>query len=97
MAIALGAFFSAAKSVSIPPASKVAAGVKDEAFEPAGTTSELLAADDSGPLLETPDGPVREVRYSFRERHAWTNPQTGARMEIEVPRQDVYLVPVSLQ
>jgi hypothetical protein len=68
-----------------------------DAFEPEGTTHELLAARDSDQLLDTADGLVREVRYSFRERHAWTNPRTGARMEIEVPREDVHLLPVSLQ
>lgn len=78
--------------VADPPAAQPAA-----AFEPAGSTSELLATEDSAQLVETNDGPVREVRYSFLERHAWTNPQTGARMEVEVPREDVYLVPVSLQ
>ncbi len=96
-ALAAGVFISPRESVVSNPSPAPAPEVRESAFEPAGSTSELLAAEDSGQLLETTEGPVREVRYSFRERHAWTNPQTGARMEIEVPRQDVYLVPVSLQ
>lgn len=66
-------------------------------FEHAAATEELIATQDSAEVIETEDGLVRPVRYSYRERHAWANPRTGARMEIEVPREDVYLVPVSLQ
>ncbi|MEI9894844.1 MAG: hypothetical protein WDN28_13410 [Chthoniobacter sp.] len=47
--------------------------------------------------METDDGPAREVRYTYLERHAWSNPHTGARVYLEVPREDVYLLPVSLQ
>ncbi len=99
-ALAVGAFLApsdpAVTALAAAPAALPAAA-EETAFEPAGTTRELLAAEDSTQLLETSEGLVREVRYSFLERHAWTNPQTGARMEVEVPRQDVYLVPVSLQ
>jgi hypothetical protein len=67
------------------------------AFEYAAESQELLAAEDSAELIETADGPVREVRYRFRERHAWANPRTGAQIVLEVPREDIYLLPVSLQ
>ena len=48
-------------------------------------------------LIETSEGPAREVRYTYRERHEWSNPKTGARVVLEVPREDVYLLPASLQ
>jgi hypothetical protein len=41
--------------------------------------------------------PNRVVRYSSVERRAWADPATGARVEMEVPREDVLLVPVSFQ
>jgi hypothetical protein len=66
-------------------------------FEHDETTKELVATEDSEQLVETDDGPAREVRYTYLERHAWSNPATGARVYLEVPREDVYLVPVSLQ
>jgi hypothetical protein len=69
----------------------------DDTFEHTEASQELLAADDSPEVIETAEGPAREVRYSFRERHAWANPRTGARVVIEVPREDIYLLPVSLQ
>jgi hypothetical protein len=99
LALIAGAFFAPEDTVAPVPesTSKLTAVASDAAFDLAGTTSELVATEDSDQVVETENGPVREVRYSFRERHAWTNPRTGARMEIELPRQDVYLVPVSLQ
>jgi hypothetical protein len=66
-------------------------------FEHDETSKELVATEDSEQLVETDDGPAREVRYTYLERHAWSNPATGARVYLEVPREDVYLVPVSLQ
>ena len=70
---------------------------EEQAFEPTESSRELIAVDDSKELLETEDGPVREVRYTYLERLAWAHPGTGARLEVEVPREDVYLLPVSLQ
>jgi hypothetical protein len=67
------------------------------AFEHDETTHDLVSTEDSDQLIETDEGPAREVHYSYVERHAWLNPQTGARVVLEVPREDVYLVPVSLQ
>lgn len=66
-------------------------------FEHDETTNELVATQDSEQLVETNDGPAREVHYTYLERHAWSNPHTGARVYLEVPREDVYLLPVSLQ
>jgi len=77
-----------------PPA---AATAEPAAFEHDETTHELVSTENSDQLIETDEGPAREVRYSYVERHAWSNPQTGARVVLEVPREDVYLVPVSLQ
>lgn len=66
-------------------------------FEHNETTNELVSTQGSDQLVETDDGPAREVRYTYLERHEWSNPHTGARVYLEVPREDVYLLPVSLQ
>jgi hypothetical protein len=78
-------------------AAPVAATAEEQAFEPTEASRELVAVNDSNELLDTENGPVREVRYTYLERLAWAHPGTGARIEIEVPREDVYLLPVSLQ
>jgi hypothetical protein len=81
----------------VPAAPASAPAAPTDAFEHDGTSNELLAAEDSDELIETDDGPAREVHYSYRERHEWSNPRTGASVVLEVPREDVYLLPVSLQ
>jgi hypothetical protein len=79
------------------PSEPAATVAEANTFEHDETTKELVATQDSEQLVETDDGPAREVRYTYLERHAWSNPTTGARVYLEVPREDVYLVPVSLQ
>ena len=66
-------------------------------FEHNETTNELVSTQGSDQVIETDDGPAREVRYTYLERHEWSNPHTGARVYLEVPREDIYLLPVSLQ
>lgn len=87
----------AASSASVATTSPAPASVPPAAFEHDETTNELVSTEDSDQIVETDDGPARAVRYSYVERHAWSNPQTGARVVLEVPREDVYLLPVSLQ
>jgi hypothetical protein len=79
------------------PAETSTATAQTNTFEHDETTNELVATQDSEQLVETNDGPAREVHYTYLERHAWSNPHTGARVYLEVPREDVYLLPVSLQ
>ena len=66
-------------------------------FLPPETTRELLAAERSAVRYVADRGPVREVRASYLEHHAWTNPRTGGRVEIAVPRRDVFLQPIAMQ
>ncbi len=61
------------------------------------TTRELLAAEESGIRYEAEHGPVREVRASYLEHHAWTDPRTGGRVKIAIPREDVFLQPIAMQ
>jgi len=84
-------------AASAPTMAAPAAATDEQAFEPTEASRELVSVKDSDQVLDTENGPVREVRYVYRERLAWAHPGTGARLEIEVPREDVYLLPVSLQ
>jgi hypothetical protein len=67
------------------------------AFEPTESTEELVTAEDEGLVLDSDQTPVRQVRYHSLERHVWVNPQTGARMEFEIPREDVRFISVAMQ
>ncbi len=68
-----------------------------EAFEHTEASDELVTAEDEGLVMADDQEPVRQVHYYSVERHVWTNPHTGARMEFEIPREDVRFTPVALQ
>ena len=48
-------------------------------------------------IYEDDQEPARLVRYSTLEHHVWTHPRTGARLEVEVPREDIVLIPIAMQ
>ncbi len=83
------------KPAASPSTSTVAAVEPD--FEPEGITRELVSAEDGGVVYENEQEPARLVRYTTLERHVWTHPLTGARLEVEIPREDIVLVPIAMQ
>ena len=66
-------------------------------FEPEGISREMVSAEDDGVVYADEQEPARLVRYNSLERHLWIHPVTGARLEIEIPREDVVLMPVAMQ
>jgi hypothetical protein len=66
-------------------------------FEPVGVTRELIAAEDGGFVYDEAEEPTRLVRYTTLERHTWTDSSTGAQLQVEVPREDMILMPVAMQ
>lgn len=77
--------------------------------QPLGTTStspsmptfiqrsaEILNANDEGITLDGEQGMARQVRFTSIERSAWVD-ATGAEMLVEVPREELVLIPVSYQ
>lgn len=89
-AVTLGARFQAA-----PPEVAVSAAPAAE-FEHAASSEELVNATDEGVVVDD-DEFLRQVHYYTLERHVWVNPQTGARVEVEIPREDVRFTPVAMQ
>lgn len=75
----------------------VAMAAPAEAFEHTESTEELVTAEDEGLVLASDQEPLRQVRYHSLERHVWVSPATGARMEVEIPREDVRFVSVAMQ
>jgi hypothetical protein len=64
---------------------------------PDQSVDELIDAQDEGLVFGEDEEPQRQVRMVYLERHTWTNPQTGAVVEFEVPREDIILMPVAMQ
>lgn len=99
-AAAAAAVFLAANHFAQPKTNSAAPAVAAAAesdFEPVEVTRDLVAAEDGGLVFEDPEEPARMVRYTTLERHVWTHPVTGARLEVEIPREDVVLVPIAMQ
>ena len=66
--------------------------------EPDESVAELIATEDEGLVYGADDSqPQRQLRLTYLERHIWTNPQSGAVIEFEVPREDVVWMPVAMQ
>jgi hypothetical protein len=66
--------------------------------EPDESVAELIASEDEGLVLDAGDaGLQRQVRLTYLERHTWTNPESGAVIEVEVPREDIVWMPVAMQ
>lgn len=71
--------------------------VEEDFFEPSESSRQLLAAEESDVIYTEEEEPTRVVRYNSMERYVWANPSTGAQVEVEVPREDIVLLPVSFQ
>jgi hypothetical protein len=66
-------------------------------FEQVESIPEIVSAEDGAVSYEGEDGPTQLVRYSSIQRQTWANPTTGAQIQVEMPREDIFLVPVSYQ
>ena len=73
------------------------ASIPDNGFQRTASSRELIRAEDGGVYYNTDHQPEEVLRYSSVERHTWKNPATGARVVVEVPREDVVVIPVSFQ
>lgn len=67
------------------------------AFEHPESTEQLVTAEDEGVIMASNQEPLRQLHFYSLERHVWTDPRTGTRVEFELPREDVRFTPVALQ
>jgi hypothetical protein len=76
-----------------PEIASAAAG----SFLRVASSRELVDAGDEEILYPDAADPAMRVRLRSIERHAWADMERGAFIAIEVPREDVVLIPVSMQ
>jgi hypothetical protein len=67
------------------------------ALLPVESSRELIDAGDEEFLFPESQAPAVRVRLRSVERHAWADAQGGALIAVEVPREDIVLIPVSMQ
>jgi hypothetical protein len=94
--VVMNASFAARPPVPVSPVPVAAAAPVSPAPQPQ-STCELLGTAQGEVRYEKDRGPVREVRARYLEHLAWTDQRTGGRVEISIPREDVYLQPIAMQ
>ncbi len=92
-----GVLFFQSDARELPSPLPEIAAVEAKDFVPSESESELVEAGETGIIYTEDAEPFRQMRFRSVERYAWTNPETGARVEVEVPREDVVLMPVAMQ
>jgi hypothetical protein len=71
--------------------------LQPQSFLQVASSRELIDAGDEEMLYPPASEPAVRVRFRSIERHAWADMERGAFIAIEVPREDVLLIPVSMQ
>jgi len=67
-------------------------------LQPVSTARSLIDAQEEEFVCDDAlEEPMRRVRFVFLERHTWADEESGAFIEVEVPREDIFLVPVAMQ
>jgi hypothetical protein len=64
---------------------------------PVESSQALIEAAEDEFLFEELEEPARRVHFVFLERHTWIDPETDTLIAVEVPREDLLLVPVAMQ
>ena len=70
------------------------ASAGDEYFKPVLAQNNLQERVDEGIVFLRNGLTARKYRYEFIDRVVWKNPVDGAVVEMEVPRDEVVLIPV---
>ncbi len=96
VALAVSGFFSPA--VPTTPALPTVAKTKAADAPPTiiQRTAEILNASDEGITEDGEQGLARQVRLTSVERRTWVE-ASGAEMIVEIPREELVLVPVAYQ
>lgn len=77
------------ESLDVPPHNE-----DGQAFKPVLAQNNLRGRIDEGIVFLEGGLTARKYRYQFIDRVVWRNPKSGARVELEVPRDEVVLIPV---
>lgn len=64
---------------------------------PAAAVSEPIFVDDQGVRFNEDKLPERHLKFVSLERREWVDPRDGARISVEVPREETLVMPVEFQ
>jgi hypothetical protein len=75
----------------------VLASPRPTGLQRVATSRALIEASEEEFLCDDVEEPMRRMRFVFLERHTWTDEESGAQIAVEVPREDIFVVPVAMQ
>jgi hypothetical protein len=78
-----------------PAAVPVAANSNPFPPHPAMVKDQLLEAHDDGIIATLHSMPLRRLRYELLDTFRWENAADGSTLELTVPREEIWIVPVS--
>ena len=64
--------------------------------QPVVAANILYDLKDEGPAKGEGDASARRVRYRYLDTYTWKNPRGNASLRVSVPRDEIRIVPVSL-
>lgn len=73
------------------------AGVVAEHAAPASAVRDPIFVDDQGVRFNEDKLPERHLKFVSLERREWVDPRDGARISVEVPREETVVMPVEFQ
>ncbi|MFP6872267.1 MAG: hypothetical protein VCA55_02060 [Verrucomicrobiales bacterium] len=94
---AAGVFFAVLNNIETNPATKpdAMAMVPEKApFVPVHAENIFEGVHDEGLFLTSGKVPVQGVRYRFSDSFKWRNPQDGSVIEMTIPSERLFLLPV---
>lgn len=65
-------------------------------YEPVSAANVLYDLRDEGPIGGVADSSYRQVRYRYVDTYTWKNPRKNASLSWSVPRDEIRIIPASL-
>ena len=70
--------------------------VDHDRYQPVAATNVLYDLKDEGRVYVDGDLPARRLRYRYLDTYTWKNPRTNASLKWSVPRDEIRVLPASL-
>jgi hypothetical protein len=65
-------------------------------YQPVAAANVLYDLEDEGPVYVDGSTPARRLRYRYLDTYTWKNPRNNASLKWSVPRDEIRVLPASL-
>lgn len=69
---------------------------RHDRYQPVAASNVLYDLKDEGPAYVDGDTPARRMRYRYLDTYTWKNPRGNASLKWSVPRDEICVLPVSM-